>query len=117
MKHLLLILITIVGFSPTTIAEPKFRYIDSENKDKPKDESAKKPPQKPAYYDEYKKQMAPAQTPKPNPSASDSAANPQVPSEEDIKKMDEYNKVLQESGKDLPRPTDYANPPKAKKPE
>lgn len=36
-----------------THAEPKFRYIDTENQDKPKKEAPK--PQRPAYYDNYKK--------------------------------------------------------------
>ncbi len=109
MNRFVLIFITIVGFAVEIFAEPKFRYIDTENKDKPKDENANTPPPKPAYYDAYKKNIKPVVV---QPAAPVPANPPQL-SEEEMKKITE---ALRKAKEEPPKTSsdDYANPSKAK---
>ena len=99
MNFLLLILATAFGFMPAAVSEPKFRYVDTENKDKPKDETANTPPPKPAYYDNYKKSIANA---KKQEAQQTPPASPSKMSDEDMQKLTEAITKAQEEAKKPP---------------
>lgn len=112
MNNFLLIILTVFMFIGHANAEPKFKYIDTEDKNKKKDEKGKVPPPKPAYYDKYKKDIQNI------PAGSATNQKPPQMSPEEMKQMMEaLSKTQTQPPKDSAQPEnrpprqDYPSPP------